>query len=382
MKRLISIVTIILTVVLVGCGIGNNPSAEVITVDVKASYPEKELILQDFMDVDYIPLETTNEFITYGIVEAVGKNVIVVKNKAWDGDIFIFDKTGKGIRKINRLGRSGEEYSGVYNIVLDEDNDEMFVVDYPMRKIIAYDLSGNFKRSLDFADSSYYKYISNYDKDNLICFKSYSPGSENSKSCHLLVSKKDGSISKEIKLPIGEIQTPVWIKGKMVVSPEFCCSIPSRDGWMFTRSSSDTVYKYKPNGIVSPFIAFTPSIQSMDPQIFHYPTVTTDRYIFMKTLRKEFDLKTMKGFQTSDLAYDNKEKKIFEYTILNNDYTEKMPVAMKWGLANNEVATCITLSALSLIEANEEGHLKGKLKEIASKLDEDSNPVLMLVKHK
>jgi len=382
MKRQSSIIAIILAVVLVGCGVGNNPSEEIITVDVRANYPEKELILQDFMDVEYIPLETSNEYITYGYVEAVGKNVIVVKNKATDGDIFIFDRNGKGLRKINRLGRSGEEYSGVFGIVLDENKNELFVVDYPMRKILVYDLSGSYKRSLDFADTSHYENISNYDKDNLICFKSYSPSYETKKSCHLLVSKKDGSITKEIKLPVGETQTHVWIKGEYIITPEFCHTIPSREGWVLTRTSADTIYNYLPNGDVNPITVRTPSIQSMDPQEFLYPTVITDRYNFMNTLTKEFDMKRMKGFPTTYLAYDNKEKEMFQCNVLNNDYTEKMPVNMKPGFANKEIATCVTISAINLIEAKEEGQLKGKLKEIASKLKEDSNPVIMLVKHK
>ncbi|TAJ11955.1 6-bladed beta-propeller [Marinilabiliaceae bacterium JC017] len=382
MKRAISMSAIILSVVMAGCGNRSNPPAEIITVDVNASYPEKELILQDFMDVEYIPLETTNEFITQGFVAAVGKNVILVTNQSTNGDIFLFDKTGKGLRKINRLGHGGEEYSGFFGIVLDESKNEMFVVDYPVRKILVYDLFGSFKRSFDFADTSYYEYIFNYDKDNLICFKSYSPSDETNESCHLLVSKKDGSITREIQLPIGEVQTPVWMKEGVVVQPEFCRSIPSRDGWLLTRTSSDTVYNYLPDGDVSPLIACTPSTQTMDPQVFLYPTVITNRYYFMKTLKKEFDIERRKGFPTTDLVYDNQEKAIFQYSVLNNDYSEEMPVAMKWGFANQEIATCVSLNAFDLIEANEEGHLKGKLKEIASKLDEDSNSVIMLVKHK
>ena len=38
-----------------------------ITVDITANYPKKEMILQDFMDVEYIPLETTDEFICINI---------------------------------------------------------------------------------------------------------------------------------------------------------------------------------------------------------------------------------------------------------------------------------------------------------------------------
>jgi len=35
-----------------------------------------------------------------------------------------------------------------------------------------------------------------------------------------------------------------------------------------------------------------------------------------------------------------------------------------------------------LVEAHKKGLLKGKLKEIAATLDEEDNPVIMLVKHK
>lgn len=50
-----------------------------VTIDVKADYPEKEMILQDFMDVEYIPLETNEEFITQGSVMAIGNEFIIVK---------------------------------------------------------------------------------------------------------------------------------------------------------------------------------------------------------------------------------------------------------------------------------------------------------------
>jgi len=92
-----------------------------ITVDVSRSYPKKELILQDFMNVEYIPLETNDEFITQGRVRAVGKEFILVQNWVRDGDIFVFDRTtGKGLRKINRRGQGPEEYQNVIGILLGE----------------------------------------------------------------------------------------------------------------------------------------------------------------------------------------------------------------------------------------------------------------------
>jgi len=81
MKNKFTTLTIILFIItgLVGCKHSDTQNA-LITVDVTASYPEKELILQDFMDVEYIPLETNDEFVTQGVVMAIGNKYIIVKN--------------------------------------------------------------------------------------------------------------------------------------------------------------------------------------------------------------------------------------------------------------------------------------------------------------
>ena len=44
---------------LVGCEKSVINEDGVIVVDVTAKYPKKNLVLQDFMDVEYIPLETS-----------------------------------------------------------------------------------------------------------------------------------------------------------------------------------------------------------------------------------------------------------------------------------------------------------------------------------
>lgn len=105
MKQTKTILAVILLVVLAGCGENKQSNNDLIIVDVSKSYPKKELILQDFMDVEYVALETTDEFLTQGLVQDVGKEYILATNRNNDGDIFIFDrKTGKGVRKINRRG--------------------------------------------------------------------------------------------------------------------------------------------------------------------------------------------------------------------------------------------------------------------------------------
>ena len=61
---------------------------------------------------------------------------------------------------------------------------------------------------------------------------------------------------------------------------------------------------------------------------------------------------------------------------------KKQEVNMTSKPINGIIATYQNLSANKLVEAYENNELKGKLKEIAAELDEESNPVIMLVKYK
>ena len=53
--------------IMVACvGTKDQLEYDLITVDVNAKYPKKELILQDFMDVEYIALESSDEKLSQG----------------------------------------------------------------------------------------------------------------------------------------------------------------------------------------------------------------------------------------------------------------------------------------------------------------------------
>ena len=151
------------------------------------------------MDVEYIALETNDDFVCQGNVLAVGKEIIIVKNQINDGNLYIFDRNGKGLRKINRKGNGGEEYTFVSYITLDEDYNEMFISSF--NKLLVYDLFGNYKRSLPFREESSYSSVCNYDKENLICFnRSFDKKEIPDKSPFFIISKQDGSILKDISV--------------------------------------------------------------------------------------------------------------------------------------------------------------------------------------
>ena len=360
-----------------------------ITVDVIANYPKKELKLQDFMDVEYIPLETSREFVCQGRVRAIGEKFIVVMNEIVDGDIFIFDRNGKGLRKINRRGNGPEEYLDALpsNVLLDEDNDELIIYDHYTRKIIVYDLYGKFKRSFRHKEGFFYGSLYNFNTDYLICNQAfYDDGDRNG---IVIISKHNGNVIKDIEIPYEQLKTtsmriPMGQRFGIasIDGPTARTIIPHHGNWILVEISSDTIFRYLPDHNMTPFIVRTPSVQSMNPEVFLYPALLTDRYYFMKAVKKEFDIKTRQGFPSKDLMYDRQEKKLFEYTVYNDDFSYKGPVNFGRSASTDEIAFCQKIEADDLFDAYKEGQLKGKLKEIAAGLKEEDNPVLMLVKHK
>ena len=375
--------------IIAGCGGEKQVDVDdFIIADVTKSYSDKkEIILQDFMDVEYIALETNDEFVHQGFVQAIGEDFILVKNRTQDGDIFVYDRTGKALRKINRRGEGNEEYSNILNITLDEDAGEIFINDIYKKKFYVYDLYGNYKRTLIHKESEgslFYTEVFNYDKDNLICYDSY-----NEKIPFVLVSKQDGSITKEINVSFTEKKhlRAMRTEGKNVftVSPGPTRTIiPYKGNWILSEFSADTMYTFLSDHILRPFIVRTPPIQSMDPEVMIKLRLISDSYYFMEAVENKYNFDSNSGFSTTYFMYDNKEKAFFGYTAYNGDYSSKREIYMSsLRPVSHEIESWQSIDAHQLVESLEKGELKdGKLKEIATKLDEDSNPVIMLVKHR
>ena len=381
MKNNILVFILLLMIMAESSGQKQASNYDLIKVDVRKNYStKKELILQDFMDVEYIALETKKGFYNQGVVQAVGKEIIIVKNGVNDGDIYVYNRTGKALRVINHKGSGPEEYTAIYDIALDEDNRELFIHDMRSRKIVVYDLDGQFRRYLRYKESK--TAVFNYDKDHLICYNYLDKDIP-----YVLLSKQDGSIIKEIKIPFKEKKAIRQISSDRIVSSgHYREIIPFKGNWMLLEVSSDTVYTFLSDYSLRPFLVRTPSIQSMKPEVMLIFRFLSDRYIFMETIRNEFDFKTGKGFAKTFFMYDRQEKNFFAYNVYNSDYSRKKEIYFSFlrhiNNENHEIEAWQALEADQLYEDYREGILKGRLKEIAAKLEEEDNPVIMLVKHK
>jgi hypothetical protein len=382
--------TILITILLLAVPIESKGQRQavnndIIKVDVTKSYsPKKELILQDFMDVEYVKLETSDDFLNQGLVMDIGKEIIVVKNRIDDGDIFVYDRHGKALRKINRKGQGPEEYIYSHEVILDEDNGEMFVNDIS-GKILVYDLDGKFKRSFKHKvdGESYFSDIFNYDSDHLIGYDQF-----NKEIAFVLLSKRDGSITKKIKIPFKEKKSLIHSLSDggvfYTVTPQpYRKIITFKGNWILSELSSDTVYTFLPDCSLRPFLVRTPPVQSMDPEVFLILRFFSDRYYFMEAMKNVYNFNTKQGSPKTYFMYDRQEKVFWGYIVYNGDYSIKKEIYMSaLRPVNHEIESWQPLEAHQLVESYKKGELKGRLKEIATTLDEEDNPVIMLIKHK
>ena len=80
--------------------------------------------------------------------------------------------------------------------------------------------------------------------------------------------------------------------------------------------------------------------------------------------------------------YDRQKNAVFNPTVINGDFVKRKTVDMTSHPVNREIATFQNFEAYKLVETFKNDGLKGKLKEIAAELNEESNPVIMVVKYK
>ena len=387
MKRIKTISVMILLVVVSGCG-NKQSNDDIIVVDVTKNYPKKEIILQDFADVEYIPLESADEFLNDGGVRFIDNKFIIVRNRNDRNAILIFDRhTGKALQKISRQGQGPEEYINAVEMIFDEDRRELFVMEsFKPHRIIVYNIEGQFKRSFKNEDGAY-RNLYNYDRDYL--FAGSSGSMDDVGQIFHIISKEDGSVVRQIDIPFEKkANLPAITPAGYQIYPGGSALFPYKDGFILIEFSTDTVYSYSADQGLQPFIVRTPPIHSMNstPEVYLSPRFISERYYFMETTKMDLASYTtleslLIPLPSKDLVYDTQDKAIYEYKLYNADITNKTEVDFR-GPRNGEIIFIEVIDAYKLVEYYQKGELDGHLKQIASTLDEDDNPVIMIAKHR
>ena len=363
-------------------------------IDLNENYKKKTINIQDIADVEYIPLETRDDvLLNIGTRVVEISDSLIIMSDSRQQKVFFFNRAGKFLNSFSHSGGGPHEYRKMEKVCADFTKKEIFVLDIgTLHRILVYSFSGEFKRIINFPKQI--KWITvfyNYDNDFLICYDQVGGNIKNrgiNTNPYFLICKKTGKLKPldiEIKQHIDsrvsfELENGVLRSIEIQIHP----MIKSLGEIVISDFSLDTVYTYSKNKLRPLAIRNTSSQKGKYP-LLSLISVKTNRYLFFNIIEKHIDIKNPKLLgKYQQLVYDKKINEIYEPIFLYDIIKEKENIQFDThsmsSLPHNSALE--RFSAEKLVELYNENRLRGKLKEITSKLREDDNPVLMLVKFK
>lgn len=363
--------------------------------DLQGQYPKKEIILQDLADVRYVALETGDSSLVGTRPILMTDSLLVTVNKK--SDVIFFDKLGKYLHSFNHTGMSGEEYGDVVSgYCIDEKAREIFIYDGLQSRIQVYGYGGAYRRTLKLPQNRMFaSSIFEYDENFLFGEDYRLVDSQDgkypvNKTPYYKISKKDGKLTS-IPITLKErIRDGLsYMIGDLGASVGLFMSPVARLGSdiLIADYSLDTAYVYRDDRLIPLTVRRNHTSENNIP-ILATVDVMTDRYLLWYTIVKDIDVKNNHVSDPVAYLYDRFTNEYCQVDLVNRDVVSATNVpAFQMRLSANyhvvpENYAIQCYPAEELIELNGQGKLKGELKEIASKLNDEDNPVLLIAKFK
>ena len=355
-------------------------------VDFEKEYPQKDLLVSENADVEYVRLETTDEVLLDGLAGlylSVTDRYIVTNNSK-EGRIFVFNRQGKHLYNFMRKGNSGEEFMYAKKVRVDDKAEEIFVLD-ARNKVLVYTLDGKFKRVLDLPKDMRADDLWNYDDEWLLSYDNYNLDREGltcAEQPFFLISKKDGQVKRIGVNAKDRIGPRIYFekngqRGVMAVSMNYIYK--NGDEFVLSELGNDTVFMLK-NGEISPLLVRTPGSKDKDVRSMMSAPLKLGDYIEVVEAPKELKMESGK-IETKSVYLNLKTGECFDLN-LKDDVNFVEPSAVR----SSEYVEAPKNHILSmpntdrLFQWKEEGRLKGKLAEMVDEMKEDDNPILIIYK--
>ena len=358
-------------------------------LDMMLRYPKKIIDLQDIADVEYIVLETHEDGLAgSNYYTTLTDSLIITYNSS--NDILIFHRDGRFSHSFNREGGSGKEHSLISeNLCVNTELREIYIYESARGRIQVYSFDGQYKRTLKVkGDGFEFGRLFYIDTKSMLLEDRNDVGANgNNSRPYYRLSVADGSkkrlpLKVEKRISNGESryvkESGLFWGISVNISP-----VANINGELIISDFAlDTVFAYRDERLIPIARKVNWMKKSGVPWLVTLDAIT-DKYYLWHAIEKD----------TNKMVWPDK-------TFLQDRYTgectqiklaDKNITDKKYRFRHRASANLFCLPkgyimqyypAYSLVELYKEGKLQGELKEIASNLTEDDNPVLMLAKFK
>ena len=363
-------------------------------LDLQKKYPQKIINLQDIADVEYIVLESHKNALA-GSQYTVVTDSMIVTFSSFEDNILFFHRNGKFSHFFNCKGESGKEYTAISDMRVNTAKKKIYINDNLRGFIQVYTYHGEYIRTLKIRNKAENGYIwgtiYNCDEEHILAEDQWHVDELKEQLTnhqpYYRISTSDGSICR---LPL-YIEKRIrdgfkWYdeESDTFGSMGVCLSPVAyiNDELIIADFGLDTVYSYKEN-LLTPIAIRKNRMKSEDVPIIAGIEAITDKYFLWYAFEKDIKKTTW-----PDWTYlqDRRTGKCIQTKLVDKNITDKKhrfrsrPSANGYTVPKHHIMQYYP--AYVLIELLEEGKLQGELKEIASKLTEEDNPVIMLAKFK
>ena len=364
-------------------------------LDLSKEYPEVKVDIHELGEVEYIPLETTDESIMrVGLYHYISNDYIIVQDL---GVMQIFDRKGKHITRFDHTGPGPKEYHYIHGCKADFRAKELYI--YDPKKIQVYSFSGEWIRTVgNIPEGIRPEFTFDYNEKYLITHNVFHDYWNFEKlpvdlTPYYLIDKQTGEfiplpltvknrisriVHKEIKDISENVAQP--IVEKILINP----MLANGSDILIADFGLDTLYSYK-NDRLTPIAVQYPSAHSTNPPVVIAPFFYTDQFLIFKPVEIRYDSKY--ALQPLDdaplMMWNRKTNEIYRIQLYDsNRPNRKLKNTMEGMQLENPNQIFIAHYADKLCTDNEEGKLKGELKEITSRLTEEDCHVLAICKLK
>ena len=359
-------------------------------LDMMLRYPKKIIDLQDIVDVEYIVLETHEDGLAGSNHYTTLTDSLIITYKFSSKDILLFHRDGRFSHSFNREGGSGKEYSIISeNLCVNPEQKEIYIYESARGRIQVYSFDGQHKRTLKVrGDGFEWGTLYYIDSKSLLLEDKNNVGANaNSPRPYYRLSIADGSkqrlpIKVEKRIRNGESwyvkETGLFWGIGVNISP-----VANIGGELIISDFAlDTVYAYRDERLIPIARKVNWMKNSGQPWLVTLDAIT-DKYYLWHAIKKTLK---MTAWPDKTFLQDRYTGECTQIKLADKNITDK-----KYRFRHRASANLFCLPkgyimqyypAYSLVELYKEGKLQGELKEIASNLTEDDNPVLMLAKFK
>lgn len=323
----------------------------------------------------YVQLETTDDCLFSEITQfsCTSKELFIFD--LYTQSVYVFDYSGKFLRKLHKTGQGPGEYSMITSMLIDEENNLISLVDLGQR-ILSYNIN-----SFTFVDDTKIETVAieKMDKDHFISYNSLSTNIENKLyKYHVLICSKDGEVKQKF-LPIefesGYTMRPIHrfyrSEGDLFIYLPFTSDI-----YKITSDSCFRYYDVKYENLAFPPLEY---LQSIDKQGDNYiRKLYSGDYIHSEQIFEN------KNFITSQFyvgekkyigIYDKNRKEGYYYLKANKNNPESIA-----GMDYLQIIGTNKEDFISVLKTDTDYQIQNidpELQQILSQKAEESNPVLL-----